>query len=84
MDVKIDINLYFSASRKMLFLAAHTEGTAECLGIHEQADLVFKRCAEFQLELLQTLEHVLKLGLIRHGHPAHGPRPGHALCLAGG
>ena len=65
MDVKIDINPYFSACRKMLFLAAHTEGTAECLGIHEQADRVFKRCAEFQLELLQTLEHVLKLGLIR-------------------
>ncbi|WP_371355699.1 hypothetical protein ACA087_02120 [Pseudomonas chlororaphis] len=65
MDPKIDLDHYFAAARKMLFLAAHTEGTAERLGYHEHANLVFKRTAEFQIELIQTIEHVLKQGLIR-------------------
>lgn len=63
--MEYDINDILLPAKQMLFLAAHTEGTAERLGQHELSHIVFKRVAEFQLELLQTIEHVLDAALVR-------------------
>lgn len=60
-----NIREFFDVSKKMLFLAAQTEGAAERLNNHDTADVVFKRTAEFQLELVQAIEHVLFAGSIR-------------------
>ena len=55
----------FKEAKVMLFRAAETEGTAECLGLNNRADIIFKRTAEFQLELLESIESILGNGKIR-------------------
>lgn len=64
-EIKFDAGELFTTARKMLFLAAHTEGTAERLGHHELNHIVFKRVAEYQHELIDSIESLLSRGLIR-------------------
>lgn len=63
--MEFDAREFFEAADKMLLLAAQTEGTAERLGHHDMAHVVFKRGVEFQRELVQTIENVLLAGLVR-------------------
>ena len=63
--MEFDASRLFSTANKMLFLAAQTEGTAERLGQHDMAHIVFKRAVEFQQELISTIEQVLQAGSVR-------------------
>lgn len=55
----------FNAAKEMLFLAAHTETTAETIYLFDGAELIFKRTIEFHLELVEAIEICLNLGKIR-------------------
>jgi hypothetical protein len=55
----------FKAAKVMLFLAAHTEATAETIYLFDGAELVFKRTIELHLELVEAIEACLYLGKIR-------------------
>lgn len=61
----LDSSGLFNSARRMLVLAAHTEGTAERLGSHNLAHIVFKRAAEFQYELVDAVEQLLLAGRVR-------------------
>lgn len=64
-EMKFEGSALFESVRRMLFLAAHTEGTAERLGRHELSHIVFKRVAEFQNELVEATEALLRAGQVR-------------------
>lgn len=55
----------FNAAKDMLFLAAHTEATAETIYLFDGAELIFKRTIELHLELVEAIEVCLNLGKIR-------------------
>lgn len=63
--MKLDSRELFQKAREMLFLAAHREGTAERLGVHSHGDIIFKRVAEFECELVEAIEQLVCAGKLR-------------------
>ncbi len=63
--MSFDQTCYFELSKRILFIAANTEATAESLGYSDSSEIVFKRTAEYMIELTDSIEKTLNSGLIR-------------------